>query len=198
MVAYQISNQLQGAILSDNSETVKEQLTIGADIFTQDEMGNSALHLAVVFGAKQSIIEMLLKHAAKLDSIEIAVNAQNNHDQTPLHLGIIYRQVHALKVLLTPVKGRCFIHVKHGDLSCCLKEQPSPDLFKFQIQWDLRDENNHTAIDYAQMAFNAYYDRKLDQANNLKVQAIVKLLDDRGLFKQIPVKNTLSLDGRLF
>jgi|GEM_PF-4693443 len=194
MVAYQISNKLQDAILNDNSETVKEQLTMGDDIFTQDKMGNSALHLAVAFGAKQSIIEMLLEHAAKLGRIEVAVNAKNNYEQTPLHLSIIYKQVHALKVLLTPANGRCFIHLKNGDLSCCLKEQPSPDLFKFQIQWDLRDENNHTAIDYAQMAFNAYYDRKLDQENSLKVQVIVNLLDDRGLFKHRAVENRLSLD----
>ncbi|XP_055595425.1 uncharacterized protein LOC129746031 [Uranotaenia lowii] len=91
-------NLLKQTISENNLGCVKDLLKSGINVFTKNELGQTALHLAVLSN-KESIVALILKHTENKQLLTKLINEKDNNGQTALHWAVIEEKRECVELL---------------------------------------------------------------------------------------------------
>merc|ERR1712098_17442 len=90
----ELNECLNDAVWKCDSKEVERLLEIGADVNSEDNLGQTALHIATIKGSESMVRFLLKKGADKKTRTKLISGAQ-----TPFELAVFYGKLHICKIL---------------------------------------------------------------------------------------------------
>jgi hypothetical protein len=138
-------SKLHHVIIDDNIKSVRELVSLGANVNIQDTTGDTPLHVAAMFGHVSIVVELI--------SAGANVNIQNNIGETPLYFAALHHRNSVVNELLNS-GARMDIKTVEGDIPLHVAARGINKSNKERIEslmtldsWLVENNDGHMPID---------------------------------------------------